>query len=274
MNENTSFAENILTRGYAHLPLCVDKDTLGRAVKHFLFIANSHHAYTAWALQRDKDKEPDTGRIDRRGTRTEDGKQGDRKVFFHYDGHDVPVMLLARGEVFSYKDRRFFTDCKVIYDALKTEAISRVHELFCATSDEKAKTLCDFFPTDSSGRETCPAVLRFLAYMETREDAEGIVGREHIDRGGLTFAVRESGPGLELQSKNGLWIPDSPQEDTMIAFPGGKLKTLTSDSNIPIEPTWHQVRGHENRVSDTVIRWSVVFFLHPVGDVAFAATHR
>jgi hypothetical protein len=271
---DTTFSHMVRQNGFAHIPLCVEYETLQQAVDHFLYIAQSPHAYNDWIIQRAEHTEPDTGRIDRRGTQTAEGKQGDRKIFFHYDGHDVSHLLRTeKTAVFSTQDIRFFEHCTVLYDSLYAYAAAYAQELVASVGGKKGRTLRDFFPKDHHlGRNQ--AVLRFLAYMETREDESGIIGREHMDRSGLTFAVAESGPGLELQKPDSVYVADSPTEKTLIAFPGGKTQTLSQNTSRPIQATWHRVRAHEHRVNDAIIRWSVVFFLHPFGNISVPQTHR
>jgi isopenicillin N synthase-like dioxygenase len=104
------------------------------------------------------------------------------------------------------------------------------------------------------------SVLRLLHYPPVPEDAEpgAIRAAPHEDINAITLLLGAQEAGLELQTRDGEWLPVSPPEGALVVNIGDMLQRLTAGR---MRSTTHRVvnpAGEASRRS----RYSMPFFLH------------
>jgi len=105
-------------------------------------------------------------------------------------------------------------------------------------------------------------VLRMIGYpglLEGHDTNQGISCGAHTDYGCLTFLLADPIPGaLQVEAKNGQWIPADPLPGAFVVNIGDILDVLTSHQ---YKSTYHRVihRGSKYRVS-------IPFFFEPRKD--------
>lgn len=107
------------------------------------------------------------------------------------------------------------------------------------------------------------SILRPIHYPPiTADDIPNVRAGAHGDINLITLLVGASAAGLEVQSRDGEWVPFTSDEDTIVVNIGDMLQRLT---NHVYPSTIHRVvnpPGDEARKP----RYSVPFFLHPNPD--------
>lgn len=104
------------------------------------------------------------------------------------------------------------------------------------------------------------SILRAIHYPPiTQEPASAIRAEQHEDINLITLLVGASAGGLQLQNKQGEWLPIVPEADEIVVNVGDMLQRLTNNY---LKSTTHRVVNpprelwHEPRLS-------IPFFLHP-----------
>ncbi|HEY9216720.1 MAG TPA: 2-oxoglutarate and iron-dependent oxygenase domain-containing protein [Phenylobacterium sp.] len=107
------------------------------------------------------------------------------------------------------------------------------------------------------------SILRVLHYPPVRDDAvRGAVrSAAHEDINFLTIMVPARGAGLEIQLRDGTWLPIEIDPGGLIVNSGDMLARLT---NGVIPSTTHRV---VNPSGPNVSRYSMPFFMHPASSV-------
>ena len=104
------------------------------------------------------------------------------------------------------------------------------------------------------------SILRAIHYPPiTEEPASAIRAEQHEDINLITLLVGASAGGLQLQNKDGEWLPILPEENEIVINVGDMLQRLTNNYLIstthrvinPPREEWHKPR------------LSIPFFLHP-----------
>jgi isopenicillin N synthase-like dioxygenase len=117
----------------------------------------------------------------------------------------------------------------------------------------------DFFePTVENGN----SVLRLLHYPPIPKDATGVRAGAHGDINTITLLMGAEEGGLELQDRNGDWLPINPPPGCIVVNIGDMLERLT---NHVLPSTIHRVQNPppERR---HIPRYSTPFFLHFASD--------
>ena len=106
------------------------------------------------------------------------------------------------------------------------------------------------------------SVLRLLHYPPISPDAKGIRAGAHEDINLITLLLGAEEAGLQLQTRNGEWLPIFPPDGAIVVNVGDMLQRLT---NHRLPSTTHRVinppveRRH-------IARYSMPFFLHLASD--------
>ena len=119
-----------------------------------------------------------------------------------------------------------------------------------------------FLPDRIAGGES---ILRLIHYPPVPQDAPPAAVRAaaHADINFITLLVGATAPGLEIQTRDGGWVPVTAQPGQIVADSGDMLQNLTGGA---IRSTIHRVvnppgeRAREGRLS-------MPFFCHPRPDV-------
>lgn len=115
-----------------------------------------------------------------------------------------------------------------------------------------------FEPTVENGN----SVLRLLHYPPIPQDATGVRAGAHGDINTITLLMGAEEGGLELQDRNGEWLPINPPPGCIVINIGDMLERLT---NHVLPSTIHRVQNPppERR---HIPRYSTPFFLHFASD--------
>lgn len=108
------------------------------------------------------------------------------------------------------------------------------------------------------------SILRAIHYPPiTQEPASAIRAEQHEDINLITLLVGASAGGLQLQNKQGEWLPIVPEADEIVVNVGDMLQRLTNDY---LRSTTHRV-VNPPRTEWHLPRLSIPFFLHPKSDM-------
>jgi isopenicillin N synthase-like dioxygenase len=110
------------------------------------------------------------------------------------------------------------------------------------------------------------SVLRVIHYPPLREGASGVRAGAHEDINVITLLLGAEEGGLELQGRNGRWLPVNPPPGTLVCNVGDMLQRLTnhvlpSTTHRVVNPTGERARRP---------RYSMPFFLHFNSDYPIA----
>lgn len=111
------------------------------------------------------------------------------------------------------------------------------------------------------------SILRLLHYPPIDKDADPNAERAkaHTDINLITILVAGTESGLELQTKNGEWIPVEAEQDSIVVNIGDMFSRMTNDK---LPSTVHRVVNSPN--SKNKSRYSMPFFLHARPEVLLA----
>lgn len=176
----------------------------------------------------------------------------DDKEFFHYHecAEEVFKDLLSEN---NFVVQNFFESARRVYK----ESVKTLEELLKEFEKEFPGIHGKFFPK----HKVKNFYLRFLKY-NSKEQGD-FLARGHYDRGGLTLALAESAPGLRI-GKNGKLLQEViHKEKHAIFMPAYHFKKITNNSFMP---TWHDVvQSKEDKYSEGISRWAIVFFCDAQG---------
>lgn len=142
----------------------------------------------------------------------------------------------------------FYNDCKRLAERLMS-AVATALQL-----------PSEFFTGKHSG---ALQTLRLLHYPPTDVQEAGQLGAgAHTDYGTLTLLFQDDSGGLEVQNKNGDWIPAPPVEGAIIINTGDLLSRWTNDH---YRSTPHRVQARSASAKNG--RLSIAFFSDPDPDV-------
>ena len=111
------------------------------------------------------------------------------------------------------------------------------------------------------------SILRCIYYPPiTEEPKSAIRAEQHEDINLITLLVGASSDGLEIQTKQGIWIPVTSLPDQIVVNVGDMLQRLTNNK---LKSTTHRVVNPPRSLWKTS-RFSVPFFLHPKSSVSLA----
>jgi isopenicillin N synthase-like dioxygenase len=102
------------------------------------------------------------------------------------------------------------------------------------------------------------SILRLLHYPPVPAGAEGLRAGAHEDINLITLLLGAEEAGLELQARDGSWLPVDPPPGALVVNVGDMLQRLT---NHVLPSTPHRViNPNPERAGQS--RWSMPFFLH------------
>lgn len=181
------------------------------------------------------------GFVPRGGEDDGSGHFYDRKLFYHHNPQEVSRLL--RPQANDDVAKAFFDNCDGLWHWCNNQLLEIIRDF----QDEELLQLY------LSGRH----ILRVLAYTERRKGTSDVIAVTHKDKGFLTMALAESHGGLEFsQTKEGGYVPGGSTEEHAVVFPGARF-----EQRFEVPAHWHHVRDlGEERWSDSIIRWAVVFF--------------
>lgn len=108
------------------------------------------------------------------------------------------------------------------------------------------------------------SILRAIYYPPIlKEPASAIRAEQHEDINLITLLVGASADGLEVQDKDGRWVPVRSLADQIVVNVGDMLQRLTNDV---LRSTTHRVVNPPREMWHTS-RLSIPFFLHPVSEM-------
>ena len=111
------------------------------------------------------------------------------------------------------------------------------------------------------------SILRAIHYPPIiREPESSIRAEQHEDINLITLLVGASADGLEILTKDGLWIPVKATNGQIVVNVGDMLQRLTNNR---LRSTTHRVVNPPRQLWHTS-RFSVPFFLHPCQGVSLA----
>jgi hypothetical protein len=187
----------------------------------------------------------DLGYIRRTGSRPQD----DIKTFLHYAGEKRLEQALAR------HNADFLEAIRLVLQS--NEAIYRL----CQDTIFRFATELDGFFGGNGALSSLVGQpddkLRTLAYQAIRPGTENEIGKEHYDQSGLTLAIYQSSPGLELFI-DGSWNEINVPNGMATIFAGRRLAKF---SNGRIPAVKHRVRMNATQIDRlAIIRSAMVFF--------------
>ncbi|MEX0931580.1 MAG: 2OG-Fe(II) oxygenase family protein [Candidatus Paceibacterota bacterium] len=189
--------------------------------------------------------DPDNGYLVRNGgKRPEGGAFDPDKCFFHYRQKVLsPPVLEQIYKSLSDQElrvcKKFLEYCNIFYTEMDL--------LFFALLDRLSRKIGNKHPI----RYSSNTVLRALHYGGAT-NPNGYTAKPHVDRGFLTFHIRDSHPGLVLEGEDGVQKPYDRNDDNLLVFLGKKAEKFG------LRPVPHGVMQSKPNQS----RWSFVFFGH------------
>ena len=251
-------------------------DALGKALVQYGFIAIENHgidpdvlkrAYgsmkTLFELDTHKKSKYELRKMGRQRGYTPFGKEkakdayaADLKEFWHVGPEfpeNDPLRRRIPDNIWPLEVASFKSDSLALWDSLH----------HCGVQILSAIALYLGEPEDTFSRMVVGGntVLRMIRYPEPNSRSDGIWAAAHEDINLITLLVEASDPGLELQKRDGDWLPIMPVPGQLIADTGDMMQRLT---NGYIPATTHRVRAPTNATGP---RYSIPFFMHPHPDV-------
>jgi isopenicillin N synthase-like dioxygenase len=106
------------------------------------------------------------------------------------------------------------------------------------------------------------SVLRLIHYPPVTDKTNLLRARAHADINLITLLVGAEESGLEVQHKDGSWIPIDAASKSIVCNIGDMMQLVTRGQ---LKSTVHRVVDYN--VGDPKPRYSIPFFLHPSPDV-------
>ncbi len=97
--------------------------------------------------------------------------------------------------------------------------------------------------------------LRFLHYLPLNSDSEEYPLGAHTDYGLITLLATDGVAGLEIQKKDGEWLPVNTPKGSLIVNLGDMLARWTNDR--------YRSTPHRARIPERNSRYSIPFFINP-----------
>ena len=184
-----------------------------------------------------------------------DSNKGDLKEFWHF------------GQILKEDDplRAEYPDNVLVDELPKFNDVGlRSYKIFQDTGKLILQSLALYLDLDEhyfdEWVERGNSILRPIYYPPITSAPEGAVrAGAHEDINLITLLVGASAGGLEVQDREGNWIPANAKEDQIVVNVGDMLQRL---SNNRLRSTTHRVVNPPKELWSTP-RYSVPFFLHP-----------
>ncbi len=106
------------------------------------------------------------------------------------------------------------------------------------------------------------SVLRLIHYPPVTDKTNLLRARAHADINLITLLVGAEESGLEVQHKNGSWIPIEAASKSIVCNIGDMMQLVTRGQ---LKSTVHRVVDYNH--GDPKPRYSIPFFLHPSPDI-------
>lgn len=104
-----------------------------------------------------------------------------------------------------------------------------------------------------------PSLLRLLHYYELQGPQDAVRAEAHTDINLITALPASTRKGLEVQRRDGVWLPINNPVDSIIINAGDMLKMFSEDR---LQSTMHQVVNGDGKP-----RYSMPYFIHPRPEV-------
>jgi hypothetical protein len=251
-------SQKIKSQNYALVDSPLPKVDLVEAAESFIeFLGMEEEKKKKFSLEEDEENEKKDGSSEIGYIRRFKGKGGkfDNKEFFHYNDYArVRFAGLAsidkRAEEFLFKAYRVFGATK-----------NRVKGVLSELEEEYPGISGRFFKDGVHPN----LFLRFLAYdYEDSPSVKRDLGVGHYDKGALTLALAESGPGLYMGATKFDTKPVPYHPEKSMLFRGLQEVPELSDD---LQPAWHGVRQKIGKeYSPGIARWSMVCFIDLLGE--------
>ena len=182
----------------------------------------------------------------------------DLKEFWHVGrevAEDHPMKEIYSANVWPQEISTFRDDMLELYDALEDCSDFLLEALALYLGEEK-----DTFTRITDHGNT---ILRSLYYpaLSDREVIPGAVrAAAHEDINFITLLITSTSSGLQLLTREGLWLDVNAEEGEIVVDSGDMLSRVT---NGYIPSTTHRVVNPDNSSED---RFSMPFFVHPRPD--------
>jgi len=188
--------------------------------------------------------------------KAKDSQYSDLKEFYHI-GRELPGVDYLSNNEWPVEQSNF----KPVFETLYAELDQLANRILSVAALYLNLPEDYFNPRVAQGE----ALLRVLHYPPiSDENIPNVRAAAHEDINLITLLVGSEQDGLEVQSKQGDWVPISMIDGTIICNVGDMMQRLT---NGQLRSTTHRVvnpKGEKARTS----RYSMPFFMHPNPDVA------
>ncbi len=182
--------------------------------------------------------------------RTEQAKDGDKKDlkrFWHIGDPKCPEF----GEnVWPDEVPEFGRLMRPMYNRL-----SRLSRRLLRTLDSYLGYIPDTLPSMVKDGNT---LMRVLHYPAIEDGWEGMRADEHEDINLITLLVAGTASGLQVKTRDGIWVSVNEAPNSIVVNVGDMLQMLTKRRLVS---TSHRVVNHDGE------RFSLPFFVHPRSDV-------
>ncbi len=144
-----------------------------------------------------------------------DGINADRKENFDVTLEGLDWLKSHSGEIGNPLARAFIQNAAELVGALKPIIVS------FAQDSESAFSLPRF--ADEVVASEATFFVRFIHYFGNRR-AEEAIAAAHVDQSGFALHLFESDPGLQLLTRNDVWVDMPVSEDETVIFPGLQMQ--------------------------------------------------
>ena len=120
----------------------------------------------------------------------------------------------------------------------------------------------DYFENMITNGNSVQRLIHYPALAQTQTDTPNAMrAAAHVDINLITLLIGATDSGLELQDRDGSWLPVHNQEGEIVIDTGDMMARLTNNK---IPATMHRV---VNPKDTSRARYSIPFFVHPKNDV-------
>jgi len=187
---------------------------------------------------------------------------GDLKEFYHIGHPDAPNQ--------DYPDNVWPTEV-ADFEAVTSEAF----RVLLQAGREMLKAIALYLELDENYFEQYVmegnSILRPIHYFPIENPdhvpKDAVRAAAHGDINLITLLMGASADGLQVKRRDGAWIPITALPDQIVVNVGDMLERLT---NAKLKSTVHRVVNPQRELMNTS-RYSIPFFLHPVGKMDLSA---
>lgn len=262
-------------KGFAEVPVAVNREQVDGMVDSFRdFCSLPDETKQSLVIQGDQGRgKGSVGYVERTpkndAKEVELGKVPEHKIYFHYHPR-LETELAEQIKNAGPKAQEFLRQAREIWYTMASAAKQFVQRLEHENPVKYAGVTEKFFPTGQDPK----LILRVLLYKKVADGA--MSANNHYDAGGITFAIAESGPGLQVgtEAEKGIDGTVTKQEEmrdverpygVVLAWPGYNFKQIDAG----VQPTWHGVKQKVTETKESgETRYAVVAFLDSTDEEA------